>query len=98
VFADGGDVMTLSPHLSRYGDVGYLAQLAMALLVGWDRNNRPYPDLTTALPTTNNGGVSVDGKTITYRRRRGVVLSNGSRFSAADLAFHDPCRAESRKQ
>jgi peptide/nickel transport system substrate-binding protein len=47
----------------------------------------PTPELATAIPTTANGGISSDGKTITYRLRRGVVWSDGVPFNADDVVF-----------
>ncbi len=45
------------------------------------------PVLATEVPTVENGGVSKDGKTITYKLRKGVKWSDGKPFTSADVAF-----------
>jgi len=64
-----------------------MSSLTMAWLVRYDKDNRPVPELATAVPTRANGGVSADGKTITYRLRRDAKWSDGVPFTAADVAF-----------
>jgi len=45
------------------------------------------PALATEVPTVANGGVSKDGKTYTFKIRRGVKFQNGDRLSAQDVAY-----------
>ncbi len=45
------------------------------------------PDLATIVPTQANGGISADGRTITYHLRRGVTWHDGQPFTSADVAF-----------
>jgi peptide/nickel transport system substrate-binding protein len=86
--ADGtGDISTLNPHLDSTATLGFLSELTMAYLVRWGANNQPYPELATALPTRENGGISADGLTITYHLRRGVRWSDGAPFNADDVVF-----------
>ncbi len=86
-YATSDDISSLNPHLTQQGTVFYLASLTMAWLVKYDAHNRPVPELATAVPSQANGGVSRDGKTITYHLRRGVVWSDGKPFTSADVAF-----------
>ena len=45
------------------------------------------PDAAAAVPTRANGGISADGKTITYRLRKNAVFSDGAPLTASDVAF-----------
>ncbi len=86
-FANSDDITTLDPVLSAETTVGLLSQLTMAYLVRYDRSNRPIPELATEIPTKRNGGISADGKTITWHLRRDAVWSDGAPFDAYDVAF-----------
>lgn len=86
-FADAGDVNTLNPHLGQFSDIGYISSLTMAWLVKYDEHNNPYPELATEIPTQSNGGVSKDGRTITYHLRKGVKWADGAPFNADDVVF-----------
>jgi peptide/nickel transport system substrate-binding protein len=82
-----GDVTTLNPLLSSDLVVGWMSQLTMAYLVRYDRANRPIPDLAVAVPSKSNGGISPDGKTVTYHLRRRLKWSDGARLNADDVVF-----------
>jgi ABC-type transport system substrate-binding protein len=43
------------------------------------------PDMLTVYPTAKNGGISKDGKTVTFRLKKGMVWSSGQPIIAADL-------------
>jgi peptide/nickel transport system substrate-binding protein len=86
-YATAEDIGTLNPHLSSQGAVGLLASLTMAWLVKSGPHNEPVPELATAVPTRANGGISADGRTITYHLRRGVTWSDGAPFDADDVVF-----------
>jgi peptide/nickel transport system substrate-binding protein len=86
-YATGEDVVGLNPHLVQQLTVSYMSSLTMAWLIKYDRNNRPVPELATAVPSRANGGVSADGKTITYHLRRDAKWSDGEPFTAADVRF-----------
>jgi peptide/nickel transport system substrate-binding protein len=45
------------------------------------------PDLATEVPTVQNGGVSEDGLTITYRLKKSIVWSDGDPFACDDVVF-----------
>ena len=45
------------------------------------------PDLALTVPTTQNGGISSDGRTITLHLRHGVTWSDGAPLTAADWLF-----------
>lgn len=86
--ADGtGDVDSLNPHLFGEATLEYIAQMTQAYLVKYDAKNQPYPELVTQVPTQANGGISKDGRTITWHLRKGVRWSDGAPFNADDVVF-----------
>lgn len=86
-YATGEDVVGLNPHLNSQLTLAFMSSLTMAWLVRYDRRNEPVPELATAIPSRANGGISADGKTITYHLRRGAKWSDGVPFTAADVLF-----------
>ncbi|HTD32812.1 MAG TPA: peptide ABC transporter substrate-binding protein [Candidatus Elarobacter sp.] len=86
-YATGEDIVGLNPHLNSQLTQFLMASLTMAWLVRYDRANGPVPELATAVPSRANGGVSADGKTITYHLRRDAKWSDGVPFTAADVKF-----------
>jgi hypothetical protein len=84
---DTQDFNTLNPHLATALILNDLSQLTMAYLVRYGKNNQPVPELATSVPTQANGGVSKDGKTITWHLRRGVKWSDGAPFDGDDVVF-----------
>lgn len=53
----------------------------------FDDKNGATPILAAEIPSTENGGVSADGKTITVKLREDAVWSDGEPFTADDLVF-----------
>jgi peptide/nickel transport system substrate-binding protein len=45
------------------------------------------PVLAAEVPSVANGGLSADGKTVTYKLRQGVKWADGQPFTAEDVAF-----------
>jgi peptide/nickel transport system substrate-binding protein len=86
-YATAEDINSLDPHLSSQLTVTYLSSLTMAWLVKSGPHNEPVPELATVVPTKANGGISPDGRTITYHLRRGVKWSDGAPFDADDVVF-----------
>ena len=84
---DTQDFDNLNPHLATALILGNLSQLTMAYLVRYGKDNRPVPELATVVPTQANGGVSKDGKTITWHLRHGVKWSDGVPFDGDDVVF-----------
>jgi peptide/nickel transport system substrate-binding protein len=86
-YATGEDIVGLNPHLNSQLTLSFMSGMTMAWLVRYDRANKPVPELATAIPSRANGGISADGKTITYHLRRGAKWSDGVPFTAADVVF-----------
>jgi peptide/nickel transport system substrate-binding protein len=78
---------TLNPVVSGLIQEGYVEGAIFNGLVKLDDHGNLVPDLALALPTLANGGISRDGKTITYHLRHGVTWQDGAPFTSADVAF-----------
>lgn len=61
--------------------------LLFSFILRTDDNGNMFPDLATAVPTLQNGGISRDGKTIVIHLRHGVKWSDGAPLTAADWLF-----------
>lgn len=57
------------------------------LLIDVDARGRQIPALATQIPTVANGGISKDGRTITYRLRKDVRWQDGAVFTSRDVWF-----------
>ncbi|MEA2665319.1 MAG: peptide/nickel transport system substrate-binding protein [Candidatus Eremiobacteraeota bacterium] len=86
-YATAEDIVGLNPHLTQQTVLSYMAQMTMAWLTKYDVHNRPIPELSTEVPSRENGGISKDGLTITYHLRKGVKWSDGQPFTADDVVF-----------
>ncbi|MFN2459809.1 MAG: peptide ABC transporter substrate-binding protein [Candidatus Velthaea sp.] len=86
-YATAEDISGLNPHLVTQGVVFYMASLTMAWLVKTGPDSKPVPELATEVPTLANGGVSRDGRTITYHLRKDAKWSDGTPFTAGDVVF-----------
>jgi len=85
-YADGIDITTLNPFLSQsVANVG-MSELTMAFLTRWG-TGKPIAEIAAVVPTQANGGISKDGKTITWHLRHDVKWSDGEPFTSADVAF-----------
>jgi len=87
VYGDGQNFTSLNPHLYTATSLSNLSSLTMAYLVRYGHDNKPIPELATIVPTQENGGISKDGKTITWHLRQGVRWSDGAPFDADDVVF-----------
>ncbi len=67
--------------------LGDIADMWAEGLLSTNEKGEWFPVLATEVPTTANGGISADGKTITYHLRKGVKWQDGTDFSCADLQF-----------
>jgi len=82
-----GDFQSLNPLLLQGSDTATIVPLVFSYLLTVDRDGRLAPDLAQAVPTIANGGISGDGRRITYRLRQGAVWQDGERLTSADVAF-----------
>lgn len=86
-YSSAEDINGLNIVLSQQAVVSEMAELTSAWLFRWNKQNRPEPELATVVPSKANGGISADGKTITYHIRKNVVWSDGKPFDANDVKF-----------
>jgi peptide/nickel transport system substrate-binding protein len=56
-------------------------------LASWDPDGNLAPILAAEIPSTQNGGVSKDGRSVTWRLKKGVAWHDGKPFTADDCVF-----------
>jgi peptide/nickel transport system substrate-binding protein len=78
---------TLNPILSTEQVEAFMQEFVMDPLIAVDDKGRDVPMLAAVVPTLENGGISRDGLTITYRLRKNVRWQDGARFTSRDVAF-----------
>ena len=78
---------TLNPYLSGGTKDIEAASMVIEPLAHYDENGNMVPMLIDAIPTVENGGVSADLKTITWKLRKDIVWSDGSPLTAHDVVF-----------
>ncbi len=81
------DPHSLNPILARSDDERQLAHLMFDMLLDVDDRGQLIPALAVEVPTQRNGGISPDGRTITYHLRRDVHWQDGQPLTAADVIF-----------
>jgi peptide/nickel transport system substrate-binding protein len=78
---------TLDPLVSSQYIENYIQEAIFDGLVVVDDRGDLQPDLALEVPTRRNGGISSDGRTITYHLRHHVRWQDGVAFTARDVAF-----------
>lgn len=81
------DPNSLNPILQSTLQEQYVEEAIFNGLIKYGRDGRLVPDLATEIPSLSNGGISRDGRTITYHLRHGVRWQDGQPFTAADVAY-----------
>jgi peptide/nickel transport system substrate-binding protein len=76
----------LNVELSTMTVVDHVASMVVEGLTAVNEKGERYPLLATEVPTTANGGVSADGKTVTYKLRK-TTWHDGTDFTCDDLVF-----------
>jgi peptide/nickel transport system substrate-binding protein len=56
-------------------------------LASWDPDGTLTPTLAAEIPSVQNGGVSKDGRSVTWRLKKGVAWHDGKPFTADDCLF-----------
>ena len=64
-------------------------------LASFDPEGNLFPVLAAEVPTVQNGGVARDGKSVTWKLKRGVTWHDGKAFTADDVVFNWEYAADS---
>ena len=78
---------TLNPLLGNESVDTDISMFWAGHLFNWSDDRQMIPELATEVPTVANGGISRDGRTITYHLRKGVLWQDGRPFDAEDVVF-----------
>ena len=78
---------SLNPALENGQSSTEWGFLLFSYLVKYDANGKLTPDAASAVPTLQNGGISRDGRTITYHLRRGLRFADGTPLTAEDCVW-----------
>jgi len=93
---DGGELKILywqaptilNPHQATGTKDSDASRLVIEPLASWGPDAKPIANaLAAEIPTIENGGVSKDFTTVTWKLRSGVKWSDGTAFTADDVAF-----------
>ncbi len=77
----------LNPFLSGGTKDVESASLVIEPLARYDQDGNMVPYLASEIPTVENGGVSEDLTSITWKIAPGITWSDGSAFTSADVVF-----------
>ena len=78
----------LNPHFAG-GTKDYDAsRIFYEPLGSWDEDGNLNPVLAAEIPTKENGGVAEDGKSVTWKLKKGVQWHDGKPFTADDCVFN----------
>ncbi|NBO20836.1 MAG: hypothetical protein EBU97_02555, partial [Rhodobacteraceae bacterium] len=78
---------TMNPYLSSGTKDVEAASLVLEGMAGFDEKGVVFPRLAESVPTVENGGVSADLTTITWKLKSGLKWSDGSPVTSADAKF-----------
>jgi len=78
----------LNPHWATGTKEQEGSRLFYEPLAAWDAEGNLVPVLATAIPSKDNGGLSADGTTVTWKLKQGVTWHDGQPFSADDVVFN----------
>jgi peptide/nickel transport system substrate-binding protein len=78
---------TLNPLLLSGEDSSTIGPLLFSYLLTVDPHGALIPDVATRVPSTANGDISSDGRTIVYHLRHDVRWQDGQPLTAADVVY-----------
>jgi peptide/nickel transport system substrate-binding protein len=77
----------LNPHYAGGTKDQDASRVFYEPLASWDTDGNLVPVLAAEVPTQANGGLSADGKSVTWKLKRGVKWHDGKDFTADDVVF-----------
>ncbi|MFN0182630.1 MAG: peptide ABC transporter substrate-binding protein [Aquabacterium sp.] len=77
----------LNPHYAGGTKDQDASRVFYEPLASWDSEGNLVPVLAAEVPTRANGGLSADGKSVTWKLKRGVKWHDGKDFTADDVVF-----------
>jgi peptide/nickel transport system substrate-binding protein len=77
----------LQPHFANGTKDQEGARIFYESLAVWDNDGNLVPILAAEIPSRANGGVAADGKSVTWKLKRGVTWHDGKPFTADDCVF-----------
>ena len=77
----------LNPHLSTGFKDAEASRITLEPLATFDKNGQLVPFLAQEIPSLANGGLGKDGKSVTWKLKKGVKWSDGQPFTAKDVVF-----------
>ncbi len=78
---------TLNPYIATQTASGEVIVFTVEGLLDYNEKGEYFPRLATEVPSRQNGGVSGDGKTITYHLKEGLKWSDGQPVTCEDVKF-----------
>jgi peptide/nickel transport system substrate-binding protein len=78
----------LNPHFATGTKDQDGSRIFYEPLAAWDAEGNLIPILAASIPSRENGGLSADGTTITWKLKPGVLWHDGKPFSADDVVFN----------
>ncbi|TAJ35960.1 MAG: peptide ABC transporter substrate-binding protein [Reyranella sp.] len=78
----------LNPHFAVGTKDQDGSRLFYEPLAAWDAEGNLKPKLAAEIPSRENGGLSADGKSVTWKLKQGVTWHDGKPFTADDVVFN----------
>jgi peptide/nickel transport system substrate-binding protein len=78
----------LNPHFATGTKDQDASRIFYEPLAAWDPDGNLLPILAAEIPTIENGGLSEEGTSVTWKLKRGVTWHDGQPFTADDCVFN----------
>ena len=78
----------LNPHFANGTKDQEGSRVFYEPLAGWDADGNLIPILAAETPSRDNGGLAADGKSVTWKLKKGVTWHDGQAFTADDCLFN----------